>query len=220
MDKDQLARMLDDGWSFERIGRQMGLDGSTVGRWARKYGLESTQRQRHLRRASLSRELLAELVAEDLTVREIASTVERSATTVRYWLRRYGLETTERARFARRRTKATLFAHCSKHGHTEFIQRRDGSSSCGRCRADSVSAWRRRAKRILVAEAGGKCALCGYDRCVAAMHFHHVDPSTKRFSLSSRGLARAIEILREEAAKCVLLCGNCHAEVEAGFTTL
>jgi len=52
------------------------------------------------------------------------------------------------------------------------------------------------------------------------MHFHHVDPSTKRFSLGSRGLARAIESLREEAAKCVLLCGNCHAEVEAGFTTL
>jgi hypothetical protein len=26
--------------------------------------------------------------------------------------------------------------------------------------------------------------------------------------------------MREEAAKCVLLCSNCHAEVEAGVATL
>jgi len=26
--------------------------------------------------------------------------------------------------------------------------------------------------------------------------------------------------LRAEAAKCVLLCANCHAEVEAGYTKL
>lgn len=37
--------------------------------------------------------------------------------------------------------------------------------------------------------------------------------------LSSQGVAHGIATLREEARKCVLLCGNCHAEVENGVVT-
>ena len=69
---------------------------------------------------------------------------------------------------------------------------------------------------MLVEEAGGRCALCGYARCIGALHFHHVDPQTKSFGLSSRGFARSLAAARREAAKCVLLCANCHAEVESG----
>jgi hypothetical protein len=68
-----------------------------------------------------------------------------------------------------------------------------------------------------VAEAGGQCARCGYDACIAALHFHHLDPATKDFALSNDGVTRSIERARQEAAKCVLLCANCHAEVEAGM---
>jgi hypothetical protein len=72
-------------------------------------------------------------------------------------------------------------------------------------------------KQTLVDEAGGRCAVCGYDRCVAALHFHHVDPSEKRFALSVRGVARSLAGARREARKCLLLCSNRHAEVEAGL---
>ena len=80
----------------------------------------------------------------------------------------------------------------------------------------AVSIRRRKVKQVLVKEAGGRCALCGYDRYVGALHFHHVDPSTKAFNLSRRGVTISLARARAEAAKCVLLCGNCHAEVEAG----
>ena len=83
---------------------------------------------------------------------------------------------------------------------------------------DRVAAWRRRAKQVLVREAGGQCHLCGYDRCLAALEFHHLDPREKAFALSLRGVTRSLDALREEAAKCVLLCANCHAEVEVGFS--
>lgn len=69
---------------------------------------------------------------------------------------------------------------------------------------------------MLLDEAGGRCALCGYDRCIINLHFHHVDPAQKSFRLSSH-VGRSIAAFREEAKKCVLLCANCHGEVEAGL---
>jgi hypothetical protein len=72
----------------------------------------------------------------------------------------------------------------------------------------------------LIEEAGGACRLCGYDRYIGALHFHHVDPGTKEFGISRWGFSRSIAKARAEAAKCVLLCSNCHAEVEAGVATL
>jgi hypothetical protein len=79
---------------------------------------------------------------------------------------------------------------------------------------------RRRVKHTLVTEAGGRCRLCGYARSQAALVFHHVDPSAKRFGLAGGGMTRSLARAREEARKCLLLCANCHAEVEAGVTTL
>jgi hypothetical protein len=72
-------------------------------------------------------------------------------------------------------------------------------------------------KEILVAEAGGRCSLCGYDRYVGALQFHHRDGAMKNFGLGDRGLTRSLEAVRDEASKCVLLCANCHSEVEAGL---
>ncbi len=73
---------------------------------------------------------------------------------------------------------------------------------------------------MLAAEAGGRCAICGYDRYLGALQFHHLDPNEKRIGLSRAGVTLAIDVLRVEAEKCVLLCSNCHAEVEAGLTAL
>ena len=78
---------------------------------------------------------------------------------------------------------------------------------------------RKAVKRLLVAEAGGRCALCGYDRAMAGLHFHHREPSEKAFALSARGMALSLDAARAEAAKCILLCSNCHAEVESGLAS-
>jgi hypothetical protein len=73
---------------------------------------------------------------------------------------------------------------------------------------------------LLVAEAGGCCVLCGYAESPAALHFHHIDPTTKSFGVGYTGVTRSIAAARAEAAKCVLLCATCHAEVEAGVKRL
>jgi hypothetical protein len=95
-----------------------------------------------------------------------------------------------------------------------------GYYRCTRCRMERVSRRRRQIKEVLVAEAGGRCVLCGYDRCIGALHFHHVDPAAKSFAIARRGHTRSLARAREEARKCVLVCANCHAEIEAGAATL
>jgi 5-methylcytosine-specific restriction endonuclease McrA len=103
---------------------------------------------------------------------------------------------------------------------TEFVLEGRGYYRCKICRQQRVLDWRRRAKLRLIAEAGGCCRICGDDRYSGALHFHHLDPGQKEFGISKRGFLRAITKMRDEAAKCVLLCSNCHAEVEARVARL
>jgi hypothetical protein len=71
-------------------------------------------------------------------------------------------------------------------------------------------------KLALVHESGGRCTRCGYARNVAALTWHHLDPAIKKFQLDMRSLSnRSEDEIREELAKCVLLCANCHAETHS-----
>lgn len=149
-----------------------------------------------------------------------------SATTARYWLARYELKTgrtirLEATKAARIAGERSVRAGCPVHGpDVELVRREGGAYRCARCRSDAVMVRRRRVKEILVHDADGACVLCGYDRCVAALQFHHVDPSSKSFAIAGHGMCRSLERTRAEAAKCVLLCANCHAEVENGVRQL
>jgi hypothetical protein len=69
-------------------------------------------------------------------------------------------------------------------------------------------------KLMLIREKGGACSVCGYNKNMAALCFHHIDPSIKELKLDSRSLASSpIETLRKEVDKCILLCNNCHMEL-------
>jgi hypothetical protein len=91
-------------------------------------------------------------------------------------------------------------------------------ASAGVASAASAKRSRRhqKIKRILVAEWGGCCAVCGYDRCVVNLHFHHVVPAEKSFGVTVAS-GKALDVYRAEARKCVLVCANCHGEIEAGL---
>jgi transposase-like protein len=213
---------LADGASYEQLARELGRDASTIWYHARKYGLTSSH-SRHTNRGGISRDRLAELVDRRLTVRQIAAELDRGPTTVRHWLDRYGLKTKplgpKRSRGGTDGLGEEPELPCPIHGVTRHVMR-DSGYRCARCRSAHVTARRRRMKRILVDEAGGACRLCGYDRCLGALQFHHVDPETKRFQVSLHGVTMSLDRAREEAAKCVLLCANCHAEVENGLADL
>lgn len=223
MDRETLERYLAEGLSLADIGARVGRHPSTVSYWLRKHDLTAVHSGRCAPRGGLSRELLSRLVREGETIESMAARVQRSASTVQYWLRRHQLTTARRRRRhdipPDRPARTTLL--CRRHGWTEFARRADGRAyRCVKCRADRVTAQRRRVKLALIAEAGGRCRLCGYDRFPGALHFHHLDPGTKAFGLSRQGVYRSLARARAEAEKCALLCANCHAEVEGGFAIL
>jgi transposase len=221
MDRASLEQLLAQGLSLAEIGRRADRHEATVAYWLKKYGLEAAHRAKHAARGGLARAELEPMVEAGMSASQIAEVVGLSKTTVRHWLREHGLQT----QWARRRTASNerqecMILTCPKHGVTTFRLRDGGGYRCARCRAEAVVRRRRKIKRILVEEAGGRCRICGYDRCVSALEFHHLVPAEKSFSLSHRGVARSIEKARAEASKCLLLCANCHAEVEAGLVSL
>lgn len=189
------------------------------------------ERSKYAPRGGLSRAQLEPLVVSGATIREMAIELDRSPSTVRHWLKRHGLRVSNRrgrrpyiprehVEAALADGRRTLDGVCPIHGDTVFVIENSRRARCRECRIRRVMARRRTTKRILVEEAGGSCRLCGYDRCLAALEFHHLDPATKSFALSLRGVTRSLAKLRQEAKKCVLLCSNCHAEVEAGVAKI
>jgi len=59
---------------------------------------------------------------------------------------------------------------------------------------------------------GGKCQVCGYSKCAAALEFHHLDPTQKEFAWVKMRL-RSWDAILEELKKCILVCANCHREI-------
>lgn len=69
-------------------------------------------------------------------------------------------------------------------------------------------------KKQAVKYMGGCCLTCGYNRCLSALHFHHLNPFEKDFNISSKTNWNDIVF---ELDKCVMLCANCHAEAHEGI---
>ena len=87
--------------------------------------------------------------------------------------------------------------------------------------SQKVKDWRIRTKARIIEAMGGKCNICGYNKCNGALELHHIDPSAKQFSFGGiRANPTAWNNIVNELKKCILLCANCHREVESGITTL
>jgi hypothetical protein len=98
-----------------------------------------------------------------------------------------------------------------------FLFRKSSGDKGGKCGSCVSIERRRKMKSELLKLKGNCCERCGYNRCTAALQFHHKDPATKRFTVGGNH-NRSWEANRAEAEKCDLLCANCHAEVHAALS--
>ncbi len=96
---------------------------------------------------------------------------------------------------------------------------------CYECSGDStrsIYATRKHQKTILrrsmklqgIKILGGKCCRCGYNKCIDALEFHHLNPEEKEFKLGS-GNTMSWQDYKKELLKCILVCSNCHKEIHS-----
>ena len=87
--------------------------------------------------------------------------------------------------------------------------------------SERVTRWRKATKQRLIDAFGGKCGVCGYNRCNSALEFHHLDPNEKELHWGQMsGTIKGWDTIIVEMRKCVMLCSNCHREVHAGLVEI
>ena len=81
----------------------------------------------------------------------------------------------------------------------------------------AVAKRRRKIKLMAIEHKGGKCQVCGYNKYPGALDFHHIS-GKKSFNLGHKGYTHSWQTVLKELDKCLLVCANCHREIEAGIT--
>lgn len=104
---------------------------------------------------------------------------------------------------------------CPKNENTTRQQggtRKGYQAYCRKCMAGVLIVYSRKIKQQAVDYKGGKCIRCGYNKCTAALDFHHRNPHEKDFTISTMSNRKFDDELRKELDKCDCLCSNCHRE--------
>lgn len=98
----------------------------------------------------------------------------------------------------------------------EFYSRRNKAGSsvyCKECTSLQTLSRQQKFKELCVNYKGGKCEICGYNRCLAALEFHHNNPDAKDFSISRARHLKLSDKIKKELDKCRCVCANCHREI-------
>jgi len=84
---------------------------------------------------------------------------------------------------------------------------------CKDCKSKKQKEHRLHIKQRCVDYKGGECQICGYNKCLAALEFHHIESHDKDFTISfASSSLKNMEEIKKELDKCILLCANCHRE--------
>lgn len=157
----------------------------------------------------MDKELLIQQINQGLSTWKLATVNNTTQPNIRYWLTKYNLKT---LRTTNDLNNLKLCPKCKiSKDRNEFYKYLKSTSYCKSCINVGNKERQRKTKILAVDYKGGKCSKCGYNKCLNALEFHHLDPSTKDkdyFNLKS-GLTTELKI---ELDKCVLLCANCHRE--------
>lgn len=156
----------------------------------------------------MNTEELIILINQGFSQRKIASIKNCSQATIKYWLKKYGLKTTSR------NTKV-FCKSCGETDPDKFYRRKNKTISrkqCSKCWNKRTIEKTRENKLEAIKYKGGKCISCGYNKCPAALAFHHRNPEEKDFNWKAlRNMS--LDKLKKELDKCDLVCHNCHSEI-------
>lgn len=163
--------------------------------------------------------LLESYLNDGLSLNQIAKKSGKCLTTIRYWASKHKLKSNFEVFHKKEYGEFRFCPRCKTNVPTDkFYSKRgvpNASSYCGSCTNEQTKERQRKFKKQCVEYKGGKCKMCGYSKCIAALDFHHLDPSKKEFNISHRGVLKLTEEFKAELDKCDLVCVRCHREIHS-----
>jgi len=164
----------------------------------------------------MKKEVLQKYIEGGLSLNKIAKKTNKSLSTILYWTNKHNLESKFKKFSNKEYGKFRFCPSCKNQVLTQnFYSRRgikNSSVYCKVCTNMQTIERQRDIKFKMVEYKGGKCELCGYNKSLAALEFHHKDPSKKDFTISHAKQRAFNEKMKKELDKCLLVCANCHRE--------
>lgn len=185
-------------------------------------------------RTDITKEMLSAYTEKGVSSYIIANNIGVPVSTVKFWLKKFQLKIVP-----------CSGKNCLPNGIISKNEEENTHYKCARCKEiqlinkenfyfkknSKVHSWCRKCndkyalhkirdvKLRCVQYKGGKCTMCGYNKYLGSLDFHHIDPSIKDYNISKLR-TYCWENIKKELDKCVLLCANCHREVHAGVIKL
>lgn len=164
----------------------------------------------------MEKQILIDLINKTYSIAKIANELDKSKTSIRYWLNKYELKTVRAEGILNNEER--ICPNCKTEKQiTEFYERRDklGSSTyCKTCTKDVSKLRQQTVKQKCIEYKGDKCEICNYNKCQGALEFHHIDPTKKDFTIAHKSHSFN-DLIKQELDKCILVCANCHREIHA-----
>lgn len=164
---------------------------------------------------NITKDILITLIDLNYSTYGLAEQLKCSQTNVRYYLRKFGLNTNSHAVkniikeciVCTKSISPPKIKFCSEKCSSEHKSNNRNSYNCQQVRGNDR-------KLKLIKYKGGCCEICGYSKNYAALLFHHLIPENKLFCINLRKCSNTnMKSLYIEVDKCQLLCHNCHYEL-------
>jgi len=158
----------------------------------------------------MNKDLLLEMLNNGMSMNDISKKESKSATSVRYWCKKYGLKSNYTPiKNSKSKHKCGM---CGETNPEKFYGHK--KSVCGKCHNGYTLELGQKKREFIINTMGGKCISCGYDKYSSALHVHHIDSSKKDPKFANIRCWSENRIL-DEIRGCVLLCACCHSAVHA-----
>ena len=176
----------------------------------------------------MNKQELEEMLNSGMSMNSISKHTEKSLSTIRYWCKKFQLN----SRFGNFKNQTIKSHYCDKCGETNpQLFSGHKKSLCTKCsfynfskyskystKYVNVKEWRKNTKLKLIEGFGSVCSCCGLIDSPIVYDFHHLNPSEKDFSLSSK--VKSWDVIVNEANKCIMLCSHCHRKIHSGLVEI